>query len=131
MPHTVPSPQCPYCSAFTQCPHRAVTAECAHGFLRRMRSWIPAPYACVLPQVKTSKPACVNPLTWAADGAPANRSLAMGSLPLLGHLFLPKMPSSLVGARCGDDGILYVSPIPPSAGWSYEPYAARGSERVD
>ena len=77
-------------------------------------------------KVKISKPACVNPLTWAADGAPANRSLALGSLPLLGHLFLPEMPSALVSARCGDDGILYVSPIPASAGWSYEPISDGG-----
>jgi hypothetical protein len=54
---------------------------------------------------------CVNPLTWRTDGARANRSLALGSLPLLGHLFLPRLDDQLIDAQC-IDGVLYTSQPP-------------------
>ena len=59
-----------------------------------------------------SRPLCVNPLTWRRDSIPADRSLALGAVPVTGHLLLHALPTNLISARCGEDGVLYVSHVP-------------------
>ena len=72
-----------------------------------------------------SKPICVNPLTWSTDGNSGNRSLARGSLPLSATLFLTRLPSRILSARCGADyGVLYVQLY--TTWWGFQPIAPEG-----
>lgn len=57
---------------------------------------------------RTGKPVCVNPLTWTRADGWADQSLALGALPMLGHLFLSELRAHVASARCASDGILYI-----------------------
>ena len=57
-------------------------------------------------------PCAPTPLTWRDNGGFADRSLHVGAVPILAHLFLPSLDLHLVDSYC-EDGILYVS-HPPS-----------------
>ena len=65
--------------------------------------------------------ACVNPLSWRNDTAVAPRSLAMGAMPVTGHLFLTGFDEQLVSAACSKEGMLFVSDPAPAGGWGYIP----------
>ncbi len=52
---------------------------------------------------------CVNPLSWRADTAAVPAAANPGSLPLVGMMGLQALDVALVGARCGDDGLLWIS----------------------
>lgn len=59
--------------------------------------------------------ACVNPLSWRNDTETALRSLAMGAMPVTGHLFLTSFDEHLIDAACSKEGVLFVN-NPATAG---------------
>ncbi len=78
--------------------------------------------------------ACVNPLSWRNDTDPAPRSLAMGAMPVTGHLFLTSFDKHLIGATCSKDGMLFVTDPAPAGGESlnhcHQP-SVRGSAKEE
>lgn len=71
------------------------------------------------PRDTTETVACVNPLSWENNTRVAGKDLHLGSFPVSGHLFLANFHSNIISARCGTDGMLYVSPNPAEIHWGY------------
>jgi hypothetical protein len=65
---------------------------------------------------------CVNPLSWKADTVAIDKQVNTGSIPMMDHniLFsrLPAMHPQVVGARCGEEGILWIQEKPAAPGFS-------------
>lgn len=64
---------------------------------------------------------CVNPLSWRADEAPVDQSENRGSLPMIswmGPSGLGPLLPTLVGARCGPEGILWIEAPPAADGFT-------------
>ena len=65
-----------------------------------------------------TKITCVNPLSWRADLAKVGRSENHGSIPMIGPLGLGALDEHLVGARCGEIGILWIEEPPSQPGYT-------------
>lgn len=60
------------------------------------------------------KPTCVNPLSWRLNGGLVSKQFHSGAL-VVKDMLLPKLPAltpKLVSARCGENGLLYISTPP-------------------
>ena len=63
---------------------------------------------------------CTNPLSWEYnDTTMVDDGEASGGMPVTGHLLLTSFDERLVSARCGKDGILWVSDPALVGGWGY------------
>ena len=56
--------------------------------------------------------ACVNPLSWKADLIGVDKSENHGSIPMIGALGLGALHENVVGARCGEIGMLWIKEPP-------------------
>lgn len=69
-----------------------------------------------------SKIDCVNPLSWKADTATADKSQNNGSLPMVDYnvMFnrLPALQKNVVGVHCGAEGMLWMTNTPEQPGYT-------------
>lgn len=65
---------------------------------------------------------CVNPLSWKADTVAVDKADNPGSIPMMDYnaLFqrLPPMQAQVVGARCGNEGMLWIAEKPQVPGYT-------------
>lgn len=65
---------------------------------------------------------CVNPLSWKADQQAVAASENNGSIPMAGYRVARKdigpLHTAQVGARCGEEGILWIAQRPSASGYS-------------
>lgn len=65
---------------------------------------------------------CVNPLSWKADTVAVGKEANPGSIPMMdvNAMFnrLPLMRSQVVGARCGEEGMLWIAEKPQVPGYT-------------
>ncbi len=65
---------------------------------------------------------CVNPLSWRADTVAVDQQKNAGSIPMMdiNAAFgrLPALQTQVVGARCGDEGMLWISEKPQAPGYT-------------
>jgi hypothetical protein len=66
--------------------------------------------------------ACVNPLSWRTDGVAVSRESNPGSIPMIGMRALwhdvGPLHAQQVDARCGPEGILWITSRPPASGFT-------------
>lgn len=65
---------------------------------------------------------CVNPLSWRSDTQAVNKSENQGSLPMIDYnVFFHRLPAlnrNVVGARCGEEGMLWIEKAPEIGGYT-------------
>lgn len=78
---------------------------------------------------------CVNPLSWKADTAAVPASENPGSIPMMDyHALLSELPplqSGVVGARCGEEGMLWIAQKPSVSGYTAALFAGASYHTYD
>jgi len=81
------------------------------------------------PPLEDEQSVCVNPLSWTRDQERANKTMNLGSIPLIGALGLSEPDPQLVGAQCRE-GILWIEE-PDASGYSFALFPGKNYHTYD